>query len=135
LCSYRYFEPCYWNSLSSYIFCYPVHFINHSTWFNDNYLMFEKSFPQTHTCFRGYWGNWFIGKYTYSYFSTAVCISCHYPTPCFYLSRRNPSRFKCLKSISITSIRYSFHSSSMSFIESSSFGIVVNGCFIIPSIP
>jgi len=72
MCSYRYFGPFYWNSLSGYIFCYPTHFINHSTWFNDNHLMFERSFPQTHTCFRESWGNWFIGIYMYSYFSTAV---------------------------------------------------------------
>ncbi|MFS7958561.1 hypothetical protein Hanom_Chr07g00680101 [Helianthus anomalus] len=52
-------------------------------------------------------------------FFTATCISCHCSSICFYLSRCDPSRFKCLKSVftktnSITSRRYSLHSSSMS---------------------
>jgi hypothetical protein len=46
---------------------------------------------------------------------------------------------ECLKSISteanmITSIRYSFHSSSMLFTESGSFGVIVDGSFSIPSL-
>ena len=46
---------------------------------------------------------------------------------------------ECLKSISteantITSIRYSFHSSSLLFTESSSFGVIVDGSFSIPSL-
>ncbi|KAF5762294.1 hypothetical protein HanXRQr2_Chr16g0775011 [Helianthus annuus] len=63
-----------------------------------------------------------------------MCISCYCSSTCFYLSRCDPSGFKCLKSVftktnSITSIRYSLHSSSMLFTESGSFGVIVDGLF------
>ena len=54
-----------------------------------------------------------------------------------YKIEKNPigRRLKRLKGISteantITSIRYSFHSSSMVFADSSSFGVIVNGYFL-----
>ena len=58
-----------------------------------------------------------------------------------YKIEKNPigRRLKRLKGISteantITSIRYSFHSSSMMFTESGSFRVIVDGCLLIPSL-
>ena len=65
----------------------------------------------------------------YQYFSIMMYIFCHCVARCFYLSRCNPSGFKCLKSIStetnvITSIKYSVHSSFILFTKSGSLGLL-----------
>nr|YP_009381517.1 hypothetical protein AEK19_MT1104 [Utricularia reniformis]ART31324.1 hypothetical protein AEK19_MT1104 [Utricularia reniformis] len=44
----------------------------------------------------------------------------------------NERNIGCSKTI--PAIRYSLHSSSMLFTESSSFGVLVDGCFRIPSL-
>ena len=83
--------------------------------------------------YRSYY-NWFVRKYAYPYFSTTTYVLCHCSSPHFYLSRCDPNRFKCLKSIftktnMITSVRYSLHSSFMLFMEFGSFKVIVDGSF------
>jgi hypothetical protein len=137
--SYGHFTGSYRDSCSSYSFGYSAHFIKYSTWFNNGYPIFGGSLSRAHTCFCGSYCNRFVGKYTHPYFLTTTCISCHCSSSCFYLSRGDPSGFKYLKSIStkpnmIASAGFSLHSSSMLFTKSSSFGVIVDGSFLVPSL-
>ena len=136
LSSYWLFARSYWNSYSGYNFEHSTYFIKYSTWFNNRYPIFRGSLPRPHTYFCRSYYNRFVGKYMHPYFSIMRCISCHCSSPGFYLSSCDPSGFKCLKSVSVETnlialTRYSLHSSSMLLMKSGSFGVIVDGFFLI----